>query len=94
MTETAGGRVLHRIVEKTTMLSAGGTKANKKMIVSMLMASPLRASAAMSGGMFSMQMAQDVLTMGTGHFWKGLGALLVHAIKKDKKKVKNDEENN
>ncbi|MBQ6381430.1 MAG: glycoside hydrolase family 3 C-terminal domain-containing protein [Clostridia bacterium] len=88
MHDTLGGRVLCKIVAKTAGGIVGGTKANKKMTISMLMASPLRASALMSSGMMSMEMAQDVLTMGTGHFWRGLGKLLVHTVTKNKNKKK------
>jgi len=88
MQQTKGGRALTKIVTATAGKVVGGTKANKKMTVQMMLASPLRATALMSGGLMSMDMAQDILTMGTGHFWRGLGKLLVHFIKRPKSNSK------
>ena len=86
MRETLGGRALYKIVSAAAGGVVGGTKANKKMSVSMFMATPLRATALMSGGLMSERMAEDILKMGTGHFWRGFGGLLVHSIFKSNKK--------
>ena len=86
MTDTLGGRALYKIVSGVASMVVGGTKANKKMIISMMMESPLRATALLSSGMMTFQMAEDVLRMGTGHFWSGLFKLLGHTISKGKKK--------
>ena len=86
MRETLGGRVLCKIAETTAGGVVGGTKANKKMAVRMFLSSPLRASALMSGGQMTLEMAEDILTMGTGHFWRGLGRLLVHTVHKKQSK--------
>ena len=86
MQEKLGGRVLHRMIEKATRLVAGGTESNKKMAVSMFVATPLRATVLMSGGLMTTRMAEDLIKMGTGHFWKGLGGLIVHSIFKGEKK--------
>ena len=90
MNETLGGRVLNKFLTAAAGGVVGGTKANKKMSVSMFMATPLRATVLMSGGLLTMRMAQDLLTMGTGHFWKGLGCLIVHAICKKEKNQKEE----
>ena len=88
MTQTRGGRVLLKLATAGASKAVGGTKANKKMLISMFISSPLRASALMSGGDMSMEMAEDILTMGTGHFWKGLFRLIPHAMFKGNKKRK------
>lgn len=80
MTETAGGRFLNKFVAKTTRLVVGGTESNKKMSVSMILSSPIRATALMSGGAMTLQMARDLVKMGTGHFFKGLGGFIIHAV--------------
>lgn len=88
MTDTLGGRVMKKAVAGVANIVVKGTKANKKMTISMMMESPLRSTVLMSSGMLTFQMAEDILLIGTGHFWKGLFKLIGHSLFKNKKNSK------
>ncbi len=80
LTGTRGGRVMRNAAVKLSAPFIKGNSANKKMSITMLMEQPLRSAVLMSNGMFTFQMAEDVLLMGSGHFWKGLFRLISHSI--------------
>ena len=88
LTDTRGGRFVRSFVAKGASLFIKGSSANKKMTITMLMESPLRASVLMSSGRFTFKMADDVLLMSTGHFWKGFFKLIYHTIFKKNNKQK------
>ena len=88
LTATLGGRVMRNAVVKVSSPFIKGNSANKKMSISMLTEQPLRSAVLMSNGMFTFQMAEDALLMGSGHFWKGLFRLISHSISKNKKAKK------
>ena len=68
-------RVLTSIKEKSE--AKGKPNINILFIYNM----PVRAIAKMSGGMVSKKMTEDILFMFNGHFWRGLGRLIVDFFK-------------
>lgn len=68
-------RVLTKLKEKAD--AKGQPNLNILFIYNM----PIRAIAKMSGGMVSRKMTEDILFMINGHFWRGLGRLIVDFFK-------------
>lgn len=85
MTDYAGGRFLNRFIYKLAKKVAGGTETNRKMAATMILSTPIRATAMMSGGALTLQMGKDIVKMGTGHFCSGFFKLLFHAVIRTKK---------
>ena len=68
-------RVLTSIKEKSE------TKGKPNINILFIYNMPVRAIAKMSGGMVSKKMTEDILFMFNGHFWRGLGRLIVDFFK-------------
>ena len=71
MSGFAGGRFINGVIKFAIKVAIKGSAADKRMMSSMVLATPIRATVLMSNGAMSEAMAKDIITMGTGHFWKG-----------------------
>lgn len=85
MREHAGGRFVNKLIVTFGNAFVGGTKANKKMSVSMALSTPVRVSVMMSNGAMTLAMGRDIVRMCSGHFWSGFALLIHHSIFRTKK---------
>ena len=81
-------RVVYRIL--TGMLKKAEKKGTPDLNLLFIYNMPFRGIAKMTGGMVSMEMAEGILTMVNGHFFKGAGQVIGGYIRSrgNKKKAK------
>ena len=75
----AFARFLYRIL--TSLKKKAEAKGKPNINILFIYNMPIRAIAKMSGGMVSKKMTEDILFMMNGHFWRGLGRLIVDFFK-------------
>ena len=79
----AFARFLYRIL--TSLKEKADAKGKPDINIMFIYNMPVRAIAKMSNGMVSKKMTEDILFMINGHFWRGLGRLIVDFFKNLKK---------
>ena len=72
-------RLLYKVL--TNMKDKAEAKGTPDLNILFIYNMPVRAIAKMSGGMVSKKMTEDILFMFNGHFWRGLGRLIVDFFK-------------
>ena len=75
----AFARFLYRTL--TSLKEKADAKGKPNINILFIYNMPIRAIAKMSGGMVSKKMTEDILFMINGHFWRGLGRLIVDFFK-------------
>lgn len=75
----AFARFLYRIL--TSLKEKADAKGKPDINIMFIYNMPVRAIAKMSNGMVSKKMTEDILFMVNGHFWRGLGRLIVDFFK-------------
>lgn len=80
----AFARFLYRRLTASKKKSEAKGKPN--LVIMFIYNMPLRALAKVSGGRVSKRMTEDILFMVNGHFWRGLGRLIVDFFKTKKEK--------
>ena len=75
----AFARFLYRVL--TSLKEKADAKGKPDINIMFIYNMPVRAIAKMSGGMVSKKMTEDILFMFNGHFWRGLGRLIVDFFK-------------
>ena len=72
-------RFLYRVL--TSIKEKADAKGEPNLNILFIYNMPIRAMAKFSNGIVSKKMAEDILFMVNGHFWRGLGRLLVDFFK-------------
>ncbi len=83
-----GGRIVCNFISFVAKFVIKGSPTDKRMMTTMLLCTPIRATILMGNGALTESMGYDIISLCTGHFWKGLFKLigkLPGAIKKAKK---------